>query len=153
MIQKLTELEQAIIELYLEGHQAAEDIARHLTPTDISVPALFVEEIAQALQTPHLVKERIKQAVDKVASGLERFKRNIHRNISRIEDLAEQDADLKTKLSAVKYALEQGGLHTVQRHEVFTPRMYEEQLAPLLKKEYRAIEATGSEPVDDGTAD
>ncbi len=152
-MKKLSEMEQAMIELFLEGHRSPEDIARYLTPSDLPVPATFVEEVASLMQTPLFVKERIKQAVDKVASGLERFKRNIHRNISRIEDLAEQDADLKTKLSAVKYALEQGGLHTVQRHEVFTPRMYEEQLEPLLKKEYRAIEASGSESGDDGSPD
>ena len=144
----MDKLREAVVDIWMSGRRSPGAIARTIVGED--PPVELIEQVEQILEDPGFHKDIQKLQADPVAAGFERCRRNVHEALLHIERCMAQTDELRTKLAASKLILEIGGITTIQRHEVFTPRMYEEQLRPLMKKEYRALDAgADDDPSDD----
>lgn len=131
-------LEQRVFDLYLSGIRTSGAIAKELGVPD-------ERDVARIINSPTFQKRVMEAEQDLTASVMQRFRRNVHSAVHRMEKLSEQEQDRRVQFQATKDLLDRADTAPNQRQEYFTPLDYLNVLMRFSKKRGNEAQQEGED--------
>ena len=118
-----------VLDLYLAGKRGAGTIAKLLDHPEL------IKNVQQVLNSARFLSMIHDANRDVLASVTTRLRRNVHKYVTVMDDLAGDDSDKRTQFQATKDLLDRAGTGAAQKLSISTPSAYRAAVEDLLEDE------------------